>query len=460
MKKIILLLTILVSVMSCTTESKPDYIVLRGKILNKDKDKDKVQLSSLCYGNRSNIPVNEDGTFIDTLHVDAENVMLFHGGRLLYMYLEAGDDINVSFDMEDFNNSIKFSGKGAAYNTYLLEKSALIKEGMAEYDNIYLLNESEYKIVSEKQEAKLLELLSNTKNLPQEYIKREERNIKYGYLKQLNDYESNHGHYTKNADYKVTSSFLNGLEDIDYNNFTDFVFSYSYSNLLYKHLDKEAKKIADSLGIEQDVAYMKALNTLENQKIKNIVSYKKAEFGITITADLEQYFSEYLKASTNEANNENVRKSYELQLKVASGNPSPKFTNYKNIDGSTTSLDDFKGKYVYIDVWATWCAPCKAEIPFLKEIEKKYHDKNIEFVSISVDQAKNTHKWEKMVKDMELEGVQIMADKDFESQFIQDYFIKAIPKFILLDPQGRIVTSNAPRPSEPSLVTMLETLEL
>jgi len=45
--------------------------------------------------------------------------------------------------------------------------------------------------------------------------------------------------------------------------------------------------------------------------------------------------------------------------------------------GGTTSLDDLKGKYIYIDVWATWCGPCKAEIPFLKDVEKKYHGKKL-----------------------------------------------------------------------------------
>ena len=62
------------------------------------------------------------------------------------------------------------------------------------------------------------------------------------------------------------------------------------------------------------------------------------------------------------------------------GTPSPAF-DYENHKGGTTSLESLKGKYVYIDVWATWCGPCIAQIPFLKELEKEYHGKNIEFVS-------------------------------------------------------------------------------
>jgi thiol-disulfide isomerase/thioredoxin len=67
------------------------------------------------------------------------------------------------------------------------------------------------------------------------------------------------------------------------------------------------------------------------------------------------------------------------------GTPSPEF-NFENHKGGTTKLSDIKGKYVYIDIWATWCAPCRQEIPYLQKIEKKYEDKRIAFVSISIDQ--------------------------------------------------------------------------
>ena len=86
-------------------------------------------------------------------------------------------------------------------------------------------------------------------------------------------------------------------------------------------------------------------------------------------------------------------------LLALNGQESPKFFDYENHKGGTSSLDNFKGKYVYIDLWATWCAPCKREIPFLKEIEKQYHHKNIEFISISIDREDAYESWRKMVAD-------------------------------------------------------------
>ena len=147
----------------------------------------------------------------------------------------------------------------------------------------------------------------------------------------------------------------------------------------------------------------------------------------------------------------NYEKMHENIVRFAKGNRSPIFINYENSNGGTTSLSDLKGKYVYIDVWATWCAPCKAEIPHLKALEKDFHGKNIEFVSISVDKPEAHEAWSQMVKNEGLSGIQLFADNNFESAFIAEYEINSIPRFILLDPEGNIVDADANRPSNPNL---------
>ena len=148
----------------------------------------------------------------------------------------------------------------------------------------------------------------------------------------------------------------------------------------------------------------------------------------------------------------------QLREDLPKGAPSPTFDKYENHKGGTTSLSDLKGKYVYVDVWATWCGPCKREIPFLKEVEKKYHGKNIEFVSLSVDNIdgkRGSHeKWVKMVAEKELGGIQLFSPKDWKSDFVTGYKIKGIPRFILIDPNGNIVNASAPRPSSEKLIEL------
>jgi thiol-disulfide isomerase/thioredoxin len=143
---------------------------------------------------------------------------------------------------------------------------------------------------------------------------------------------------------------------------------------------------------------------------------------------------------------------------LAKGKESPKFVRYENNAGGQTSLHDLKGKYVYIDVWATWCGPCIAETPYLKKIEEAYLGKNIEFVSISIDERKEYDKWKSMIKDKELGGIQLLADKAWNSDFILDYKIIGIPRFILIDPKGNIITPKAPRPSEDKLKELFNSL--
>ena len=132
--------------------------------------------------------------------------------------------------------------------------------------------------------------------------------------------------------------------------------------------------------------------------------------------------------------------------------------DYLNFKGGNTKLSDFKGKYVYIDVWATWCGPCIAEIPFLKKVEEKYEGKNIAFVSISVDVQKDFEKWKKFVKDKQLGGIQLFADKNWNSDFIKSFGINSIPRFILIDPSGKVVSADAARPSDSKLSEQLDAL--
>ncbi len=145
---------------------------------------------------------------------------------------------------------------------------------------------------------------------------------------------------------------------------------------------------------------------------------------------------------------------------LAKGKVSPKFKNFENNTGGTTSLDDLKGKYVYIDVWATWCGPCKAEIPALKAVEKEYHNKNIAFVSISADIAKAHDTWKKMIQEKDLAGIQLFSDAAFDSSFMKDYKIDAIPRFILIDPKGNIIAADAPRPSDKKLIDLFNELKI
>jgi thiol-disulfide isomerase/thioredoxin len=158
--------------------------------------------------------------------------------------------------------------------------------------------------------------------------------------------------------------------------------------------------------------------------------------------------------------------AYTKNKTMAKGTPSPAFTKYTNFKGPKKSLSSYLGKYVYIDIWATWCGPCIQQIPFIASLEKDYHNKNIEFISISTDESRRNggswdaaeKKWRSFVKAKELTGTQLWAGED--NSFQQAYQINSIPRFILVDPKGNIVDANAPRPSDPKLKALFTSLGL
>ena len=148
---------------------------------------------------------------------------------------------------------------------------------------------------------------------------------------------------------------------------------------------------------------------------------------------------------------------YEKVLHKNVGQKGLNFT-YNDINNKPVSFSDFKGKFVYIDLWATWCGPCKAEIPHMKKIEEDYHGKNIVFVSLSLDKPKDAQKWKDYVTKEQLKGIQLMADKDFSSDVAKNYDVNAIPRFLLFDTKGNIINADALRPSNPELRVQLDKL--
>ena len=187
-------------------------------------------------------------------------------------------------------------------------------------------------------------------------------------------------------------------------------------------------------------------------------SKKKSDLEAIQKGDFDPEFKTKILNSIDN-NNKYILQMYESVSKANKlvGKPSPDF-NFENHKGGKTKLSDLKGKYVYIDVWATWCGPCRQEIPYLQKIEEKYEGKNIAFVSISIDVKKDYEKWKKLVTDKNLGGIQLLADNDWNSEFVVNYGITGIPRFILIGPDGNIVNSDAERPSDSLLQEKLDTL--
>lgn len=137
------------------------------------------------------------------------------------------------------------------------------------------------------------------------------------------------------------------------------------------------------------------------------------------------------------------------------GDLCPSFV-FKDTKGEKVSLEQFKGKYVVIDVWASWCQPCKQEFPYLKKLEEKYKDKNIVFVSLSIDAQERRWRFELgFIQEKLTLQWWFTGNKEFTSAFE----IATLPRMILLDKKGRIAELRLPKPSNAKFENELKRLK-
>lgn len=149
-------------------------------------------------------------------------------------------------------------------------------------------------------------------------------------------------------------------------------------------------------------------------------------------------------------------RDFQIESALATHKPGSRGYEFKFEDkeGKMIAFSDLKGKVVLVDMWATWCKPCREEIPHLKKLEEEMKGKDIAIVSISVDEETDKDKWKQMVKDQQLGGIQLFAKGTKE--MVRYYQIVGIPRFLVFDKQGNIVSVDAPRPSSPELKALLE----
>lgn len=114
--------------------------------------------------------------------------------------------------------------------------------------------------------------------------------------------------------------------------------------------------------------------------------------------------------------------------------------------GKKVALADFKGKWLFIDLWATWCGPCNFEMPYLDELEHSLKDYNVAFVGISVDKDSDREKLLQLIKTKNMGGVQIQIS-DAKKVYSQLAVNSGIPHFAIISPDGKLFLNNVPRPS-------------
>lgn len=434
MRNLVLLLLISAVVFSC--QKKKEVTV---QLVVKDKAYDPVNLIQE-KGDTSVMPDAGGKAMIVAAVEEPQYAVLNYKWKRIPVYLEPGKDFTATWDMTPSGLEISFEGEGAAKNNFISSKELSIPV-MRDFG----LSEEEFVEKMDEYVAENYKKLE-AKGFDKAFVEKEKHRINYDVYGILWQYSRrsavSDAFYDKIKGLMVEDPWLLQLG--------------SYSNYMLGAVNALAMKGEDEAALSPLERTIRQMNyTLENIKNPKIKEFLIATFAYEFVdaqgVDQAEDVREIFEANVTDAQMKAAfQKIYDEGSLITKGKKAYNF-KYKDIDGKEVSLEDLKGYLVYIDVWATWCGPCREEIPHLKQLEEMFKGTKVKFVSISTDQNKEA--WEKMVKEEKLGGIQLHTDGD--EGFVNAFRVNGIPRFILIDQEGNIMEANMLRPSDEKTVQYL-----
>ena len=214
---------------------------------------------------------------------------------------------------------------------------------------------------------------------------------------------------TKIEDQKEKSTLTNAMYDANYDN------SDAWMKYIVEHY-------ADMTSV------LVPLSQLDEDKDVDLINATLSHLEST-SESAKQIVADYRKKKAEEK---------EMRERMREGNPAPEFT-FQNEKGKTINIKKLKGKIIVLDFWASWCGPCRKEIPNVKKVYAEYKDKGIQFLSVSIDAKKEA--WTKALKEEQMPWMQGWTP-DAGKSVMNTYQFGGIPFIILIDKEGNIYRKN------------------
>lgn len=390
--------------------------------------------------------------------------------RSFNLWLEPGDSLYIKVDPDRIKQTLDISGQGAANNQLFNLKDWRFND----YRHKYLRNYYQYaafsaedhRVAVNKLYLEKLELLENfpaRKDLSSAFVDHYEYNAIKDQIQSLSFYPSQSSYFNDGKSTVLPDDYYTFLEHIDIpNEITNKGVAYighlhSLLRTWYEHDKTKQAEDTDMQWISgyhfaddssRDAYYQFVLSRLPDQRAYELLAYV---LGYDFNRNLYELFGDNCPYPDLA---QRVRKHYQHLLSTLPGSLFPNVF-FEDTDGNQVTPDEFHGELVYIDFWATWCKPCIAEIPYLEILQETFHHDPIRFVSISIDREADHDKWLDFVTDHHMKGSQLWINQKQGEMLKEALNIHAIPHFVLLDTEGKILQAKAPRPSEKKIIDLL-----
>ncbi len=401
------------------------------------------------------LKTDEQGSFVFTKYMEGSGYFeLIVGSQNRFpIYLMPGDTLFLTADMAQFEESQKFAGTASIYNNYITEftkSSNDFQKGI--YSKFSLPEDLAVKAIDSLRDTHnsvLENLKMNNADLDPYFVEMEEARILYEWALLHNIYPMYFRYLNKTESFEPSPEFGSYLGAVNIND-SSLLSLGIYQSFLDTYVGVEMEKYyKDDVLKEANpsvIMYrLELINSLfSDDAVKQVMAYKAVMDYVRYDGikGYDVYYDYFKEICPHEGFQNIVNGVLDKWQHLKAGKPAYEFS-FVDMDENEVKMSDFKGKYVYVDVWATWCNPCIGEIPFLKKMEEEFKGKNIVFVSISVDQTQEP--WKAMVANDTLKGEQLWAGQ--AKEFSEFYKITGIPRFMLFDMDGNIIEASATRPS-------------
>ena len=456
MSRLILILLITALFFSCNNKENNDYVVISGKVENPNSD-------SLIIQNNLREPIHiirlkEGYIFKDTINLTEGFYYINDGEDEVQLYLEPGFKTQLTLNNEDCSKTV-FIGDGASENNYLIQKGIITNsiKKVEDYQYYGKLVEDKYLALSDSVYSIKINLFKKyADDFDSSFIFLEKNTLKYQKLRSQSLYETSRRIVIGDINFKVSPEYYPNLfKEIDLSgdkltNILDYV--YFIDGYIWQ-LTK--KQLENNDTTDFTLTYLTNVEqTIRDKKLKQELAFLIGNVKLERTSELDKSYEKIKKLLSDSNYLKAVEPKYQRLKKITKGAISPSF-KLNDINEKIIALEDLRGQVVYIDIWSTSCAPCIAEIPYLNALEEQYGSK-IQFVGINVGDTKE--KWRNIIKEKGLKGIQLQAT-DTKISFFKDYLVRGIPRFILIDKDGRIIDSSAKRPSDSKLKEQMDKLK-